>query len=364
MPSQFAKYRADGDTQLSPEWWNRIVGDIDARLVGLEDAQASVDDVIDELVQIGLTRINEVLLPAFHEVGALASLGDLLRASSASEVTIGTGPVTWIIDAADRARFAAPLFVIAAVSGTTDQWMAGQVTAWDAETGALQVDVTNTRGTGTYASWDISVASIPPEAPPAQSADNVTVTPAGGLAATNVQDALAELDAEKADAAATQTALNGKSDVGHGHVIGDVTGLQGALDAKAPLASPAFTGTPTAPTADSGDNSTRLATTAFVQGALAGGGIIESSYTQNGYVKFADGLIIQWGYADDDTYLINFPIAFPTAVFAVTTVADSPRIFCRVHSLNASSFGYQAYKDDGTDASSTSDQVYWIAIGH
>jgi hypothetical protein len=36
------------------------------------------------------------------------------------------------------------------------------------------------------------------------------------------------------------------------------------LNAKAPLDSPAFTGVPTAPTAESGTNSTQIATTAFV----------------------------------------------------------------------------------------------------
>lgn len=41
------------------------------------------------------------------------------------------------------------------------------------------------------------------------------------------------------------------------------------LALKAPLASPALTGTPTAPTATSGDNSTQIATTAFVAGAIA-----------------------------------------------------------------------------------------------
>lgn len=40
--------------------------------------------------------------------------------------------------------------------------------------------------------------------------------------------------------------------------------------AYAPLASPALTGTPTAPTAASGTNTTQLATTAFVQGAVSG----------------------------------------------------------------------------------------------
>lgn len=47
-----------------------------------------------------------------------------------------------------------------------------------------------------------------------------------------------------------------------------VANLSTDLAAKAPLASPAFTGTPTAPTATAGTNTTQLATTAFVQGLL------------------------------------------------------------------------------------------------
>lgn len=51
----------------------------------------------------------------------------------------------------------------------------------------------------------------------------------------------------------------------HTHAISDVGGLQGALDAKAPLTSPAFGGTPTGPTQVSTDSSTALATTYFVK---------------------------------------------------------------------------------------------------
>lgn len=47
----------------------------------------------------------------------------------------------------------------------------------------------------------------------------------------------------------------------------DYTNTQLAL--KAPLASPSFTGTPTAPTAAASDNSTKLATTAYTDGAVA-----------------------------------------------------------------------------------------------
>ena len=55
----------------------------------------------------------------------------------------------------------------------------------------------------------------------------------------------------------------------HTHAISDVTGLQTALDAKAPLDSPTFTGTPAAPTPSAGNNSTQVATTAYVDGAVA-----------------------------------------------------------------------------------------------
>lgn len=54
----------------------------------------------------------------------------------------------------------------------------------------------------------------------------------------------------------------------HQHTIAQVTDLQTTLDGKAPLASPALTGTPTAPTADAGTNTTQIATTAFVKAAI------------------------------------------------------------------------------------------------
>jgi len=64
----------------------------------------------------------------------------------------------------------------------------------------------------------------------AHAAASIASTPAGTLAATDVQAALNELDTE-----------------------------------KAPLASPALTGTPTAPTAATATNTTQVATTAFVR---------------------------------------------------------------------------------------------------
>jgi len=52
------------------------------------------------------------------------------------------------------------------------------------------------------------------------------------------------------------------------YVDGVTSAIQTQLNAKAPLASPALTGTPTAPTAAGGTNTTQVATTAFVVDAV------------------------------------------------------------------------------------------------
>lgn len=60
---------------------------------------------------------------------------------------------------------------------------------------------------------------------------------------------------------ATTTELN--------YVDGVTSNIQTQLNAKAPLASPTLTGTPKAPTASAGTNTTQIATTAFVQTAVS-----------------------------------------------------------------------------------------------
>lgn len=81
---------------------------------------------------------------------------------------------------------------------------------------------------------------------------------------------------------ALNTGLATKANTSHTHTISQITGLQAALDLEAPLASPAFTGTPTAPTAAVNTNTTQLATTAFVLGqANSTAGTIAMSGTQS-----------------------------------------------------------------------------------
>lgn len=86
-----------------------------------------------------------------------------------------------------------------------------------------------------------------------------------------INENLDDIDAIfKADGTGTSVGLN----VGSGKTLNVTGALSGGI--VAPLASPTFTGTPAAPTATPGTNTTQLATTAFVQAARTA--VLEAAY--------------------------------------------------------------------------------------
>ncbi len=90
------------------------------------------------------------------------------------------------------------------------------------------------------------------------------------------------------------------------------TAQQTALNLKADLASPALTGTPTAPTASSGTNNTQIATTAFVKSQAYLTGYTESdpevgANTTNFLSKWNGSALISSTISDDGTSVkINY----------------------------------------------------------
>lgn len=78
-------------------------------------------------------------------------------------------------------------------------------------------------------------------------------------------------------------------------------------------------------------------------------GIVAASLTENGYVKFANGLILQWGYTDANTH-VNFPITFTSFV----------RIICNC--LNENWAWINGYSLTGFTLRADGDS-FWFAIG-
>ena len=128
------------------------------------------------------------------------------------------------------------------------------------------------------------------------------------------------------------------------------------LAAKAPLASPALTGTPTAPTAASSTNTTQLATTEFVTTAVAGVAAGASTSAANTWTAgqrgeittLTDGATITPDLNDSNNYTVtlagNRTIANPTNC----TAGQSGSIFI---------------VQDGTGSRTASWGTYWDWAG-
>ncbi len=142
----------------------------------------------------------------------------------------------------------------------------------------------------------------------------------------------------------------------------DAAALGGApANAYARLASPALTGTPTAPTAVAGNNSTVLATTAFVQTALTAAKVLAA----RGYVTLPGGVIIQWGIdlSGDNAWsgAYTFPIAFPNACLSiVATAAENNVSNIDGNAITAGIVSSSQYRIGCSDHARS---AYWIAIG-
>lgn len=136
---------------------------------------------------------------------------------------------------------------------------------------------------------------------------------------------------------------------------------------KAPLVSPTFSGTPTAPTPAASSNGTNIVTTAWIRHMLssASDGLMQASISQNGYTKLPNGLILQWGWnhleSPPTLATITLPLTFPntmlcafSCVSGAQATTDLP-VHSRIgHSMNWTKSTFQVLADGG---------FMWFAIG-
>ena len=137
----------------------------------------------------------------------------------------------------------------------------------------------------TVGQWKISGTAVTSTAAELNVLDGITST----VAELNILDGVTATAAELNlidGVTATTAELN--------YVDGVTSNVQTQLNTKAPLASPTFTGNPIVPTQASGNNTTRAASTAFVEDAVNGLGTssaltthaaLRSSQTVFGHAK-------------------------------------------------------------------------------
>ena len=90
-----------------------------------------------------------------------------------------------------------------------------------------------------------------------------------------------------------------------------------------------------------------------------------ASKTQNGYQKLPSGVILQWGGAvtTPTGIRVNFPIAFPTALFRIVTSGNNTQsVVFTVQAQDRYGFSMQAWNSTGLQLGSMSG--FYIALGY
>jgi hypothetical protein len=113
------------------------------------------------------------------------------------------------------------------------------------------------------------------------------------------------------DATATTARAATQATADNSTLIASTAYVKANLASYAPLASPALTGTPTSPTAASATNTTQLATTAFAYGSLTA--------TGNGSTVLPNGLIFNWGVtpASGTSQTVTFTTPYTIQCFSI-----------------------------------------------
>jgi hypothetical protein len=144
-------------------------------------------------------------------------------------------------------------------------------------------------------------------------------------------------------------------------VVGAVNPLVDQMLLKAPLASPALTGSPTAPNNAAGTRGTAIATMQSFADEFA------NLKTSIGYQKLPSGVIVQWGNSAStgsaDT-TVTFPVAFPNASASILltplTGGATGVYILTIGTYSATGFVFGGYNAAGTRVAVS---VFWVAIG-
>ncbi len=159
MPIKFPSYRLKDGDNANAALFNKVIQDVDLRVAGVEDKATDFDTEKQKFVEAGLVRLDEIMLPITERLRDYASLGAILTTTSASDIEVGDGYKVFIVDEVKRDQFAPSAYLAIIKTGDPSQAMLGSLIAYDADTGALTVDVDRHEGSGYHTGWTITAAS-------------------------------------------------------------------------------------------------------------------------------------------------------------------------------------------------------------
>lgn len=254
MVVRFEDLRVRDSQDLDRDFFNRRYRLIVESLNELAGQVTAIATASDNLVVLGLTRVNEVLGPALAQVSAAAESGFLVATSSSPlSVSVGLETTLVIDDTAARALFAPTPFVILSrgAAGAVDDWALLEVQAYSRETGALAFKVaaiSGEIGAAEHDDWVISASAGLAKAILDAAASVTTTLALAQQAAEDAADAAETAEAVLASGPVSSvngqtgavalgigdipnltTSLAAKADSNHGHGIGQVSNLQTTL---------------------------------------------------------------------------------------------------------------------------------------
>ena len=220
---------------------------VDTEIANLVNSAPTSLDTLDELA----AALNDDANFASTVTNSIAT-----KAPLASPALTGTPTAPTASSGTNTTQIATTAYVQSELSGLGNASLNSFSVSTGSASGGGSLAYNNTNGVFTFAPADLSnVLTSYTETDPVVGAINGIVKADGN---GNISAAVAGTDYSTFDGAFSS--LTSKPTTISGYGITDAV----------PLASPAFTGTPTAPTASSGTNTTQLATTAFVQSAVTG----------------------------------------------------------------------------------------------
>lgn len=161
MSSNYPELVFTPDEDFTADRLNKAMEVLDQRLRSLEPFTPSWQAAVNDLRAVGLSRINDAILPAYNRVQQLASLGFLFAGSDTSLTLVEDQDAIFTIDnEVERELFVPTPFLAIVRESTTDDWAIGQFVSYDNDTGALRIKIKAITGNaGPHNDWQIGAVA-------------------------------------------------------------------------------------------------------------------------------------------------------------------------------------------------------------